>query len=112
MTDDNDDQELSFEMEQEDGQSLGYAEARAHACGEITKYAVDMLDYYQEHMPANEALAMVIESLSVSLGNLISLVKEDHQNEVIEDAKQVIQLGLLAQTEVIASMAYGQIGHC
>ena len=110
---DDDDLDLEFTAsESEDNlDKPEYFEARTYASGEITQYAVDMLEYYSDKMPRNEALGMIIEALSVSLGNLISLVKEDHQSEVIDGANQVIQMVILAQTELIASMAYGQIGH-
>jgi hypothetical protein len=108
---DNIDLEFKSDLTPDQGDSPNYFTARAYASGEITRYSVAMLEFYSDKMPRNEALGLLIESLSVSLGNLISLVKEDHQEETIESANQVIQIGLLAQSELIATMAYGQVGH-
>jgi hypothetical protein len=54
---------------------------------------------------------MLIESLSETLGNMISLVADDHQQEVIDGAHLVILQGLISQQESIALLAYGQVGH-
>lgn len=89
-----------------------YQDARLYATGELTKYAVQMLEYYSDQMGKAAALGMVIESLSESLGNMISLVSENSQTSVIESANQVIHQGILSQSELVAEMAYGQVGHC
>lgn len=87
-----------------------YALARQHAAGEITKYAVDLMEYYSENLGNNIALGLAIESISETLGNLISLVKEDHQNEVIDTARQVMMQGIISQQKMIAEITYGQVG--
>ena len=81
------------------------------ASGVLTKQAIDFFERYSQTIGKNEALGSVIEALSSSLGNMISLVSDTHQQDVIETANQVIQQGLLDQTETIAEMAYGFIGH-
>lgn len=87
------------------------AHARLYVSNEITRYAVEILEFYSNSLGRNEALAVTIESLSESLGNLISLVKEEYQQEVVEMSGDVIQQGLLCQQELIAEMTYGQVGH-
>lgn len=87
------------------------AQAREYVCGEITRYAVEILDYYSKKLGKNDALGITIESLSESLGNLISLVHEDHQAEVLADSQQVVHQGLLNQQELIAALRYDQVGH-
>ena len=81
------------------------------ASGVLTKQAIDFFERYSQTIGKNEALGIVIEALSSSLGNMISLVSDTHQQDVIETANQVIRQGLLDQTETIAEMAYGFIGH-
>lgn len=100
------DQELDWEADPD----AAYALARQQAAGEITKYAVDFLEYYSPKIGKNLALGIAIESLSESLGNLISLVKEDHQNEVIDNSHQVMLQGIIQQQKMIAEIAYGQVG--
>jgi len=85
--------------------------ARMHVTGELTKYSVEILEFYSESLGKNVALGMIIESLSETLGNVISLVKEEHQQEVIESAGLVIQQGLVAQQKMIDELTYGQVGH-
>lgn len=84
---------------------------RTYVCTEITRYAVEILDYYTDRMSKNDSLALTIECLSECLGNLISLVHEDHQEEVILDSMNIIEQSTSLQQELIAEMAYGQIGH-
>jgi hypothetical protein len=86
-------------------------QAREYVVGEITRYSVDILEYYSERLGKNEALAITIESLSETLGSLISLVKEEYQQDVVSSAGEVIQQGLISQQKLIAQMAYGQVGH-
>ena len=85
--------------------------ARMHVTGELTKYSVEILEFYSESLGKNVALGMIIESLSETLGNVISLVKEEHQQEVIVSAGLVIQQGLVAQQKMIDELTYGQVGH-
>jgi hypothetical protein len=86
-------------------------QARDYVCGEITRYAVEILEYYSKKLGKNDALGMTIECFSECLGNLVSLVHEDNQSEVLESSQQVIHQGLINQQELIAEMAYGQVGH-
>lgn len=85
--------------------------ARQYVTGELTRVSVQILEFYTKSLGRNEALAVAIESVSETLGNLISLVKEEHQQEVVVSAGAVIQQGLLSQQELIAEIAYGQVGH-
>lgn len=85
--------------------------ARQYVCGEITRYAVEILEFYSKKLGKNNALGMTIECFSECLGNLVSLVHEDHQAEVLESSQQVIYQGLINQQETIAELAYGQVGH-
>lgn len=85
--------------------------ARCYVTAEITRYAVDIFEFYAEKMGKNEALAITIESLSESLGNLISLCKEEYQEEVMQSSQAVIHQGIISQQELIAEMAYGHVGH-
>jgi hypothetical protein len=98
-----------------DGEDLYKSEERSQArdyvCGEITRYAVDIMEFYSNKMGKNEALALTIECLSESLGNLISLVHESHQPEVLSASQDVIHQGLINQQELIAQITYGQVGH-
>jgi hypothetical protein len=87
-----------------------YARARHQAAGEMTKYAVDLMEYYSQNLGKNIALGLAIESISETLGNLISLVKEDHQTEVIDTAHQVMLQGIISQQKMIAEITYGQVG--
>ena len=86
-------------------------QARTYVCGEITRYAVEILEFYNTKLGKNESLALTIESVSESLGNLISLVHEDHLEEVLSSSLEVIREGISNQQEVIAELAYGQVGH-
>lgn len=87
------------------------AHAREYVCGEITRYAVEILEFYNEKLGKNESLALTIECLSESLGNLISLVHEDHHEEVLSSSWSVVREGVTNQQEVIAQLTYGQVGH-
>lgn len=82
-----------------------------HATGLFTKQSVELYEKYSAILGKNDALGLVIEALSTSLGNVISLVGEEHQQEVIESVNEVIQQGLVDQMEMIAELAYGSIGH-
>lgn len=84
---------------------------RQYVTTEITRYAVEIFEYYSEKMGKNEGLAITIESLSESLGNMISLCKEEFQPEVLSTSQAVIYEGLISQQELIAEMAYGHVGH-
>ena len=84
---------------------------RQRVTGELTKLSVALFEHYSETMGKNEALGMLIESLSETLGNMISLVADDYQQEVISSANLVILQGLTSQTECIALLEYGQVGH-
>lgn len=87
------------------------SQARTYVCAEITRYAVEILEFYNSKLGKNESLALTIESVSESLGNLISLVHEDHLEEVLSSSLEVIREGISNQQEVIAELAYGQVGH-
>lgn len=84
---------------------------RQRVTGELTKLSVALFEHYSESMGKNEALGMLIESLSETLGNMISLVADDHQQDVIDSSHLVILQGLNSQSEAIALLAYGQVGH-
>lgn len=86
-------------------------QARQYVCSEITRYAVEILEFYSKSLGKNEALGLTIESLSESLGNLISLVHENNQSEVLEASQCVIHQGMINQAEMIATICYGQVGH-
>ena len=87
------------------------AQARTYVCAEITRYAVEILEFYNAKLGKNESLALTIESVSESLGNLISLVHEDHHEEVLASSWEVVREGITHQQEVIAELTYGQVGH-
>ncbi len=84
---------------------------RLMAASEFTKMAVEFLAAFEPTLDKNQSLGIIIEALSETLGNVISLVKDDHQQEVIDTANLVIQQGLLNQHELIAEISYGHIGH-
>lgn len=94
-----------------DQEELDGDTARMHVTGELTKYSVEILEFYGEALGKNVALGMIIESLSETLGNVISLVKEEHQQEVIASAGLVIQQGVITQQKMIDELTYGQVGH-
>ena len=79
--------------------------------GEFTASALTSFEVLCKTYDKNESLSAVIEGLSSALGNIISLVKEDNQQEVIDSATVVIKQGLIDQQELIAEMAYGYVGH-
>lgn len=85
--------------------------ARQYVTGELTRVSIQILEFYTKNLGRNEALAITIESVSETLGNLISLVKEEYQQEVVDSSSLVILQGLLSQQELIAELAYGQVGH-
>lgn len=87
------------------------SQARDYVCGELTRYAVEIIEFYSNKMGKNDALALTIECVSESLGNLISLVHESHQPEVLQASQEVIYQGLINQQELIAQITYGQVGH-
>jgi hypothetical protein len=95
----------------DDADEQTYLEIRQSATHEITTYSVEMFEYYTETMGKNAALGLCIEALSETLGNMISLVKDDNQADVLNTANLVIQQGLICQQEIIAEMVYGQVGH-
>jgi hypothetical protein len=84
---------------------------RVRVTGELTKLSVALFEHYSDSLGKNQALGMLIESLSETLGNMISLVSDDNQQEVIDSAHLVILQGLASQQESIARIAYGQVGH-
>lgn len=100
-----------YQVESEDEQDYHRDQARDYVTAEMTRYSVEILEFYNDKLGKNESLAITIESLSETLGNLISLVKEEYQQEVMHSANQVIHQGLISQQEIIAQMAYGQLGH-
>lgn len=102
-----DDDHESTEQELQEERML----ARTYVCAEITRYAVEILEYYNNKLGKNESLALTIESVSESLGNLISLVHEDHHEEVLSGSMEVVRQGISSQQEVIAELTYGQVGH-
>ena len=85
--------------------------AKTYVCAEITRYAVEILEFYNNKLGKNESLALTIESVSESLGNLISLVHEECHEEVITSSMEVVRQGISNQQEVIAELTYGQVGH-
>ena len=107
MNDIQDDVEELYDLESTNDRN----QAREYVTAELTRYSVDILEFYKDKIGRNESLAITIESLSETLGNLISLVKEEYQQEVMDSANQVMQQGLISQQELIAQMAYGQLGH-
>lgn len=99
-------------MTEEDQSEVSLADdARTYATSELTRYSVEMLEYYSEAMGKSTALGIVIEALSESLGNMISLVKDQNQPEVLDGVNLVIQQGITNQSKLVAEMAYGQVGH-
>lgn len=99
-------------MTAEDQSEVSQAdEARTYATSELTRYSVEMLEYYSELMGKAQALGVVIEALSESLGNMISLVQDQNQPEVLDGVNLVIQQGIVNQSKLVAEMAYGQVGH-
>lgn len=108
---------LDMDLNQEDTDhnleqmEVEISQARAYVCQEITRYSVEILEYYSNKFGKNQALGLTIESVSESLGNLISLVTEDHQAEVLHTSQQVVAQGIINQQELIAELAYGQVGH-
>jgi len=84
---------------------------RQRITGELTKLSVALFEHYSDSMGKNTALGLMIESLSETLGNMISLVADEEQQTVIDSANLVIQQGLTSQQENIALLAYGQVGH-
>jgi flagellar biosynthesis/type III secretory pathway protein FliH len=100
-----------YQVESNDEEIYHRDQAREYITSELTRYSVEILEFYNDKIGKNESLAITIESLSETLGNLISLVKEEYQQEVMDSANQVIHQGLISQQEIIAQMAYGQLGH-
>ena len=98
-------------MTEESGDISTADVAREYATQELTKYSVEMFEYYTQHLSKNEALGVVIEALSESLGNMISLVSDSNQTEVLDTANLVIQQGILNQCKRVAELSYGQVGH-
>jgi hypothetical protein len=98
-------------MTEESGETSTANEAREYATHELTKYSVEMFEYYTTHLGKSEALGIVIEALSESLGNMISLVSDHNQSEVLDTANLVIQQGILNQCKMVAEITYGQVGH-
>lgn len=84
---------------------------RQRVTGELTKLSVALFEHYSEVMDKNTALGLMIECLSETLGNMISLVADEEQQTVIDSATLVIQQGLTSQQENIALIAYGIVGH-
>jgi hypothetical protein len=84
---------------------------RYRTTGELTKLSVALFEHYTATMGKNAALGLMIESLSETLGNMISLVADEHQQEVIDSANEVIQQGLTSQQEEISLLMYGVVGH-
>jgi hypothetical protein len=84
---------------------------RLRVTGELTKLSVALFEHYSATMGKNAALGLMIESLSETLGNMISLVADEHQQEVIDSANEVIQQGLTSQQEEISLLMYGVVGH-
>lgn len=111
------DTKLDSDLTQEDtDSSLSHStemrsQAREYVCGEITRYAVEIFEFYSNKMGKNDSLALTIECLSESLGNMISLVSESNQQEVLTASQDVIRQGILNQQELIAELTYGQVGH-
>jgi translation initiation factor RLI1 len=98
-------------MTEESGDISTADVAREYATQELTKYSVEMFEYYTRHLSKSEALGVVIEALSESLGNMISLVSDSNQLEVLDTANLVIQQGILNQCKRVAELSYGQVGH-
>ena len=83
----------------------------SYVAAEVSRYAVEILEFYSTKMDKNQALAITIEGVAETLGNLISLVAENNQPDVITDSHAVINRSLSQQQELIAQLAYGQVGH-
>lgn len=94
----------------ETAEILNTEEIKNQLAGSITQHALEFLESYGAQAGNNLALAVVIESLSESLGNLISLVAEAHQSEVIVTANQVILQGIVSQHKMLAHVMYGHVG--
>lgn len=105
---DNDNEEIEFDSDEADLNQDEYLEL---IIGEITNNSIETLELLCKTFDRNESLGIIIEALSKSLGNMISLVKDDEQQDVIDTANDIIHQGLVDQQEAIAEMAYGCIGH-
>ena len=107
--------ELDLNNEEADSTQTGpwadRDQAKQYVCAEITRYSVEILDYYSKKMSKSDALGLTIESLSESLGNLISVVPNDEQPDVLETSQKIIHQGLVNQHELIAQITYGCVGH-
>ena len=55
---------------------------RKESTGQLTHFSVELFEELCKVTDKNDALGIVIEALSETLGNMISLVKEDFQQEV------------------------------
>ena len=106
---DNENEEL--EIDSEDGDKITTEDYLTMITCEITNNSIETFELLCKTFDRNESLGILIEALSKSLGNVISLVKDDCQQDVIETANELIQQGLVDQQEVIAEMAYGFVGH-
>ena len=90
---------------------LDEASATAYAGDIFTRQALAVFADLCQIMDKNQALGITITTLSETLGGMISLVKETEQEETIVSAGEVVKHGLAVQAEIIAALAYGQIGH-
>lgn len=99
------------ESDEEDSDFSNIDFQRQRVTGELTKLSVALFEHYSVSMGKNAALGLMIESISETLGNMISLVADEEQQTVIDSANLVIQQGLTSQQENIALLAYGQVGH-
>lgn len=111
--DDDDDDDLDFGIDTSDelDENITADEYLTMITSQITSSSVETFELLCKTFDRNESLGLIIEALSKSLGNMISLVKEDNQQEVIDSANELIQQGLVDQQEIIAEMAYGYVGH-
>jgi len=100
-----------FDTEHDAHESQDPTLITSYVAAEVSRYAVEILEFYSAKMDKNQALAITIEGVAEALGNLISLVAENNQSEVITDSHQVINRSLSQQQELIAQLAYGRVGH-
>ena len=112
MTHDHESLDFDESTEDLDLANLSHEQLVQLATGTLLEQAVEIFETFSKKTSRNTALGVTLQATSLVLGNLTSLVHEDHQREVLEDCLQVIERGLIDQLEIIAEMSYGAVGHC
>lgn len=86
-------------------------ELATYATGVVTKQTLEIYEKYAEILGKNEALGITLEAQANAIGNMISLVSDDTQEEVIESVIKVIRQSLSIQMQLVDEMRYGVVGH-